>query len=125
MDKFDFIEADDYYDMACQWRLEKEWEKAITCFKHAIELNKNFIYAYIDLAAVHARLGDYHDAVTVLKKAVKLDPGFDLLYYNIAKYSYRHGEIAEALKSIEEAINLNSIDLYKRIRNVILKKLKA
>jgi len=125
MDKLDYIEADDYYDMGCQWRMEREWEKAISCFKHVIELNKFFIYAYIDLASVYARQGDYHDAVTVLKKAVKLDPGFHLLHYNIAKYYYRHGEMPAALKSIEAAINLNDMELYERVRGLILKKLHS
>ncbi len=125
MDKLDYIEADDYYDMGCQWREEREWEKAISCFKHVIELNKNFIYAYIDLSAVYARRGNYHDAVIILKKAVKLDPGFHLLHYNIAKYMYRHGELHGALKSIDEAIILNDTELYERVRAVILKKLHS
>lgn len=125
MGKLDYIEADDYYDMACQWRVEREWEKAISCFKHVIELNKYFIYAYIDFAAVYAKRGDYHDAVIVLKKAIKLDPDFHLLHYNIAKYYYRHGEMHGALKSIEAAINLNDIELYNRVRGVILKKLNS
>jgi tetratricopeptide (TPR) repeat protein len=125
MDKLDYIEADDYYDMGCQWRMEREWEKAISCFKHVIELNRYFIYAYIDLAAVYARRGAYHDAVIVLKKAVKLDPSFHLLHYNIAKYTYRHGEISSALKSIEAALELNDAELYRRVRNIILKKLHS
>jgi tetratricopeptide (TPR) repeat protein len=123
MDKLDYIEADDFYDMACQWRVEKEWEKAIACFKHVIELNKNFIYAYIDLAEVYARRGEYHEAAVVLKRAIKLDPGFDLLHYNLAKHLYRHGEILPALKSIDAAIDLNDAELYNRVKKVILKKL--
>lgn len=125
MDKLDFIEADDFYDMGCRWRAERVWEKAISCFKHVIEINKNFIYAYIDLAEVYAKMGDFHEAVTVLKKAVKLDPGFHLLHYNLAKYFYRHGEVVRALKSIDEAINLNDTELYERIRKVILHKLHS
>jgi tetratricopeptide (TPR) repeat protein len=125
MDKLDYIEADDYYDMGCQWRVEREWEKAISCFKHVIELNRYFIYAYIDLAAVYARQGNYHDAVIALKKAVKLDPGFHLLHYNIAKYMYRHGELHGALKAIDEALILNDTELYERVRAVILKKMHS
>ncbi len=125
MDKLEFIEADDYYDIACQWRIEKEWDKAIECFKHVIELNKYFIYAYIDLAAVYARREGYHDAVIVLKKAIRIDADFHLLYYNIAKYLYRNGEINGALKSIEEAINRSDTKLYNMVRRVILNKMKS
>jgi tetratricopeptide (TPR) repeat protein len=123
MSKIEFIEADDYYDMACQWRKEGELEKAIECFKHAIELNKFFIYAYVDLADVYAVKRDYHAAVSVLKRAVKLDPQFDLLYYNTAKYLYRCGDLPGAVKYIEDAVELNDTELYKRVRSVILKKI--
>ncbi len=125
MNKTDFIEADDYYDIACQWKNEKDWEKAISALKHVINLNKYFIYAYIDLASVYAAKTDYYNAVAVLKKAVKLDPGFHLLYYNLAKYYYRNGEITASLKSIEEAICLNDTELYERVKCVILKKHKT
>jgi len=124
MSKMDYIEADDYYDMACQWRVEKEWEKALTSLKHVIELNRYFIYAYIDLAAIYAVRKDFHAAVSVLKKAVKLDPRFDLLYYNLARYSYKCGDIPGAAKHIDEAISLNNSELYIKVRQVILKKLK-
>lgn len=123
MGKLEDIEADDYYDMGCQWRIEREWDKAITCFRHAIDLNRNFIYAYIDLAAVYAKKGNFHDAVLTLRKALKIDPDFDLLYYNLAKYQYRHGETAAALNSIDEAIECNSTELYERVRRVILRNI--
>lgn len=124
MKKTDFIEADDYYDIACQWMKEKEWDKAISSLKHVIDLNNNFIYAYIDLAAAYAAQRDYHAAAAVLKKAIKSDPGFDLLHYNLAKYLYRNGEVVSALKSIEKAAELNNIDLYERVKSLMLKKLK-
>lgn len=123
MDKTGFIEADDYYDMGCQWRIERDWDKAISCFKHAIELNRYLIYAYIDLAAVYAAKGEYHDAVSILKKGVKSDPRFDLLYYKIARYLYKNGEFQISLKYIDEAINLNDCDLYQRVKSVISRKM--
>jgi len=122
MSKLEFIEADDYYDMACQWRDEGNREKAIECFKHVIELNKYFIYAYVDLAAVYAAKREYHAAAAVLKRAVKLDPEFDLLYYNIAKYLYRCGDFPGAVKYINEAADLNNAELYRRVQRIILER---
>ncbi len=122
MSKLDYMEADDYYDMACQWRKEGELDKAIECFKHVIELNKFFIYAYVDMAEVYAVKRDYHAAAAVLKRAVKFDPKFDLLYYNTAKYLYRCGDLPGAVKYIDEAIELNDSELYRRVRSVIAKR---
>ena len=119
MDKPGYLEADDFYDIACQWKKEKEWEKAIESYRHVIELNRYFIYAYIDLSEVYAFRGEYHDAVSVLKKAIKHDPQFHLLYYNAAKYLYKCGDIPGAAKYIDEAINLNDIELYRRVKCVI------
>lgn len=125
MDDSRYIDADDYYDIACEWLKLKNYENAETHFKKVIDLNPRFIYAYIDLSAVYAALKKYREAVSVLKKAVEYDPGFDRLYYLMAKYSYRENDFKRAIGAIEKAISLNPSRLYDRARLLFEKRYRG
>jgi len=113
------IESEDYYDMACEWKKQKEYVKAEDCLEKVISLNRKFIYAYIDLAELYALRKKFHDAVHLLKKAAKNDPEFDLLYYLMAKYAYKAGDFRNALSDVEQAIDINPTELYIRVHKVI------
>lgn len=122
MNKNDFIEAEDFYEMGCQWLDEREYVKAIEAFRHVISLNPKFMYAYVDLALSFSRMSRYHEAVLVLRKGSRYDPGFHLLYYLMAKYSFRDGDFPGALKSIEKALEYSDERLYKLTYRVILRR---
>ncbi|HPF05623.1 MAG TPA: hypothetical protein PK293_06270 [Spirochaetota bacterium] len=125
MDKRDFIEAEDYYEIGTRWLEEKEYRKAIESFRHVISLNNMFMYAYIDLALCYSKIGRYHEAVQILRKGCHKDPGFHLLYYLMAKYSFRDGDFHGALKSIEKALEYSEVKLYRLAYGVILRKYKS
>jgi tetratricopeptide (TPR) repeat protein len=124
MIKDDFIEAEDYYEVGCQWLEEKEYIKAIESFRHVISLNNKFMYAYIDLALCYSKTNRFHEAVQILRKGSHKDPEFHLLYYLMAKYSFRGGDFHGALKSIEKALEYSELKLYKLAYNVIIKRFK-
>ncbi len=113
------IEAEDYYDMGCEWIKQRNYEKAEECFFHVIALNPRFIYAYISLAEVYARAHDLNEAIRCLRKAVKFDPRFDRVYYCIAKYSFMNEEYKTALTNIEQALDLNPTEDYESMKEVI------
>ena len=119
MKQYDFIEADDSYDMAVEWMRNGNIEKAIVCFNHAIELNPRYTYAYIMLARAHASKNNYTDAVHVLKKASRADPDFDRLPYLMAKYSYKNGDYKNALMFIDRAIEIDGKELYLYAKGLI------
>lgn len=114
-----YIESEDYYDIAIVWIQSREFEKAIDCLKHTIELNPNFIYAYITLAEVFIQQSNYSLAIENLKRASKVDPSFDRIDYLLAKYAYKSGNYPRALKHIQQAIDKSPQRLYIKCRDVI------
>ncbi|HPJ35021.1 MAG TPA: tetratricopeptide repeat protein [Spirochaetota bacterium] len=125
MKKSDYIEAEDYYEIGCQWTENKNYTKAIDAFRHVLSLNPKFMYAYIDLAYVCAKSGRYNEAVQVLKKGSRIDPDFHKLYYLMAKYYFRDGNYGGALKSIEKAVEYSDEKLYRLVHQVVIRKYKS
>ncbi len=121
MRNYNYIESEDYYDMAIEWIHNKEFEKAIDCLKRAISLNPNFIYAYITLSKTLARQKKYSDSIHILKRASKIDPGFDRLNFLMAKYAYKGGDYPTALKYINLAIEKSSNPLYLKSKEIIMR----
>ncbi len=124
MNHYNDIEADDYYDMADEWMRGREYDKAAECLKKAIDLNPNFIYAYITLAQVHTRRKKYHDANLILKKASKIDPSFDRLYFLMAKNNFKTGDLKGTLSYLDRAIDVSPKELYIRARELVMRKMK-
>ncbi len=122
MNKNDFIEAEDYYEMGIQWLEEKEYPKAVESFKHVISLNQKFMYAYVDLAFAYSKMNRFHEAVQVLRKGSRNDPDFHRLYYLMAKYSFRGGDLQSALKSIEKALEYSEEKLYILAHRMIIRR---
>lgn len=119
MDCNRYTEAEDYYEMACEWIRAGEPDRAEACLIQTIRLNQRFIHAYIDLAALYNREKRYQESVNVMRKALRHDPGFHRLYYLLAVYAFRNGEYSSSLQTIDRAIRLNPCRLYDRVRTVI------
>ena len=118
---YDDLESEDLYDMAMQWASQGFTDKAIVLIKQSIELNPNFIGAYIDLAKLYAKKLHYNDAFHILKKASKIDTKFHRLNYLMAKYAYKNGDYISAKKYIERAIELSPEKLYVAVQKIIKK----
>jgi tetratricopeptide (TPR) repeat protein len=118
---YDDLESEDLYDMAMQWAAQGFTDKAIVLIKQSIELNPNFIGAYIDLAKLYAKKRHYNDAFHILKKASKIDTKFHRLNYLMAKYAYKNGDYIAAKKYIERAIELSPEKLYVVAQKIIKK----
>ena len=124
-DKYKYYESEDLYDIACEWIKQKNFEKAEDYLKRVISLNPNFIYAYITLSGLFARLKKYKDAIHILKKASRQDPSFDRLYYLMAKYAFKDNDFKNSLKSIDVALDYNPTHLYQKAKDIILKKYRS
>lgn len=125
MHKQDYIEAEDYYEMAHSWISSGQKNKAMECLQHVLELNPRFIYAYIDIAKIYARGGRFNEAQRTLKEAIHYDKKFHDLHYLMAKYAYREHDYSKAMKFIDSALNLSDEYLYRRVKRVINCKYKS
>ena len=120
MRNYDYIEADDCYDMAVAWIRSGNIEKGVERLNRAIDLNPCFIYAYITLARAYALKKKYSDAVHALKRAAWIDPAFDRLHFLMAKYAYRNGDHKSALIFIERALSIDRKMLYELTKEFIM-----
>ena len=114
MKEEDYREAEDLFEMALQWIEHRQPDRAIPLLKNCIELNGNFIYAYVTLAEALAKTGDMPQAVSVLKQAARRDPDFDRLYYLIARYAFKMGDLPKSLKYMKIARERADCRLYER-----------
>jgi tetratricopeptide (TPR) repeat protein len=124
MQHYDDIAAEDYYEMALEWIHSRNHVKAVEFLEKSIDLNPNFIYAYITLAETHGKDKNYVKAFQALKKAAARDPNFDHVHYLAAKYAYKSGDYVAARKYIDIAISLLSRPLYTKARDIILRTRK-
>ncbi len=119
MRHYEYNESEDNYEMALEWLSRKDYEKAVARIRRALELNPNFIYAYITLAEAYMRMRNYPEAIAAIKKARKNDPGFHRLDYLLAKYAFKAGDFPLAVKAIERAVEKSPEALYLKARERI------
>ena len=124
-DKYRYSESEDLYDMACEWIKLKNPDKAEYYLKRAIDLNPNFVFAYVILSGLYVKDKKYHEAISLLKKASGVDPSFDRLYYLMAKYAYKENDLKSSLKFIEQALDYNPSMLYLKAKEIIKKKYQS
>lgn len=118
----DYKRSDDLYEMAEAWINTKDFEKAIPMLQEVININPNFIYAYITLSEAYKGKKDYQQALIILKKAAAKDPEFDQLYYLMALIMIDIGDLKDAITYLDQAIKLNPSDEYNDLRTELLER---
>jgi len=84
-----------------------KYAEAIKCFKRAISVNPNYIYAYYDLGLVYYQLSDYRDALHSFKEVLRRrEDDLYSRYYLGATY-YHLGEYRRA---ITQFLSLTKVD---------------
>ncbi|MBN1534959.1 MAG: tetratricopeptide repeat protein [Spirochaetes bacterium] len=117
--EYQYQESEDSYEIGCQWIEQNDLAKAEQFLKRAIDLNENFIYAYITLAEVYGKLKRWHDAIHLLSKASALDPDFDRLHFLMSFYANEAGDFVSALRHIARAIQLNPDPSYLALQEEV------
>ncbi len=82
------------------------YDKAISHYDSAIKLNKFFLTAYNNRAAIYYRKGKYDYAITDFNTAITLNPNYADAYNNRAAVYHVKGEYECAIKDSTQAINL-------------------
>ena len=86
---------------------QKEYEKAITHYTKAIELNPNFAEAHCNRGLVYANKDDLNSAIQDFNTAIELNPNFAEAYYNRGFAYNNKGDFDTAIKDFDTAIHLN------------------
>jgi len=96
--------ADSYNKKGLVFYDQRKYDKAITEFKKALEVNPNHYEAHFDLGMAYYSKGMIDESIKELKRAIEIDPNKAKAHYNIA-FAYMANEDAlTAIQKFEKAI---------------------
>lgn len=94
----------DYYVRAVAKALEKDYQGAIEDYTKAIELNPQFVEAYIKRGATLFKMGDARGGLKDCSEALRLNPDSSEAYYYQGRARYRLGYTQAAIDAYTAAI---------------------
>jgi tetratricopeptide (TPR) repeat protein len=115
----DFIQGNNYYN-------KKDYKKAITSYKKAIENGESTTCSYYNLGVCYIKLKEYDLAIPFLRKAIELQKE-SKYFFNLAYCYAMKNEIKKALINFNIAWSLdnNDEDCEKAINLITSKNKKA
>ncbi|NBC82252.1 MAG: tetratricopeptide repeat protein [Bacteroidetes bacterium] len=100
--------AKDYYKTAQDFIEAQRFEDAIAQYSKAVELEPDYVDAYIERAQMYKRLGDYKSAVDDYERAITFDDNEEEFYYWAAEAHYQLGNYDKALVHVKKCIEEKS-----------------
>lgn len=88
----------------------KRYDKSLTAYGRAIELDAEYVPAYCGKAEVFYELGRYEDALATYEQAIQVDPTDAYLHRNKGDILRHIPRYKEALVAYEQAIKLKNDD---------------
>ncbi len=98
----------DFYVQAVTKALDRDYQGAVEDYTQAIELNPNFVEAYIKRAATRFKLGDDRGALKDCSEALRINPDLAQSYYYQGRARYRLGYTQAAIEAYTQAIRLEA-----------------
>jgi len=95
-----------YYNRGNAWFMEGDFDRAISEYTNAIELNPRFADAYYNRGNAYRIKGQYDKAISDFAKAIELDPRNAEAYNNRAISYYMNGEYDKAWEDVQKAQSL-------------------
>ncbi|MCK4386328.1 MAG: tetratricopeptide repeat protein [candidate division Zixibacteria bacterium] len=84
------------------------YQKSISDFEKAIELNKKFFLGYLHLGEAYYKSRNYETSLKNYKKAEKLNPHSQQVYVGLAKVYFAKGKKSSAKKSYKKFKELST-----------------
>ncbi len=119
-------DAEAYFKQGNTWWKKGDYNKAISYYSKALELEPNGIPAYINRGSLLSEKGEYDKALLDFNKVIELDPKFAVAYKNRGLTWYEKGEYDKAISDYSKAIELdpNYVDAYYNRGNARYRKVK-
>lgn len=96
--------AQDFYVRAVAKALARNYQGAIKDCNQAIELNPDFVEAYVERGASRYKLGNARGALQDCNQALSLNPNLAQAYYYQGRARYRLGYTQAAIEAYNQAI---------------------
>lgn len=87
----------------------KNYQHAIELAEEIINVNKNYIYAYVSIAKANYELNQYENLYEIAQEIIELDSNSPEGYFYNAISLFKQGDIDFAIESLKKSI---SLDLY-------------
>ena len=100
--------AGSLYNKGLDLLKEGHYDRAITNFDKAIEINPRFAEAYNNRGIAYKEKGQYDKAITNYKNAIEIDPRLAAAYGNRGSAYAKKGEYDKAISDCTKAIEINS-----------------
>ena len=85
---------------------KKEYDKAISDFTKAIEIDPNYTFAYTNRGLAYASLKDPTKAISDFTKAIEIDPNFAEVYYCRGNAYFDQGNFSQAISDFTKVIEI-------------------
>ncbi|HEX9970730.1 MAG TPA: tetratricopeptide repeat protein, partial [bacterium] len=99
--------AKDYYTKGIEFYKAKKYDKAISAFKNAIDLDPQFKRAYIKSATIFIERRNFDDAIVYFEKLIEQHPEISFPYFARGLVLAEKKDYANAIKNYQQAIQLN------------------
>jgi tetratricopeptide (TPR) repeat protein len=84
-----------------------EYDKALSDYTKAIEINPRYVEAYYNRANVHGKREEFNQALSDYTKAIEINPKYAEAYYNRGNVYMKREEFDQAISDYTKAIEIN------------------
>lgn len=102
-----FKAAKPHYSLGKALAKKGEWEKAISSYRQALDIDSDSAEIYQSLGDTLVKTGDLDEAVIVYQKAIELQPTLWEVHHNLGDIWQGQGKFGEAVVAYRRAIELN------------------
>ena len=116
--------AEAYLNRGATYSQKGEFDKAISNYNKAIELNPKFAVAYLDRGFTYSKLGEDDRAISDYNKAIEINPRYAMAFNNRGFTYRKKGDFDRAISDYNKAIEINpryAVAYYNRGRAYYLK----
>ncbi len=100
------LQATDYFTQGVNFYYKDKYELALQSFKKAIEIEPDYVEAWMNKGVALNKIGLHAKALIALKKAIELAPNYAEAWLNKGVALDKLGLHVDALKTIDKAIEL-------------------
>jgi tetratricopeptide (TPR) repeat protein len=84
-----------------------QYEQAILEYNNALELNPQYVEAYVNRGNAYEAMGVHKDAIRDYNRAIELDPNYSGAYMNKGVVYARMGQYDQAISNISRGIDID------------------
>lgn len=89
--------AEVYTALGDAYLLKKDANNAIANYNKALDLDKNYLRAYVQQSLIYRGAQSYESSLAPLEKAISIDPNYGPAYRELAMLYYSSGQYAKAV----------------------------